>query len=80
MVIDTIVIEIGVSAKIGVSGDTLVINVVNNADTKILDTNNPRLRITRFKGCKYSFVNTSKSKITLINSTSSNLTCMYANI
>lgn len=69
-----IVIAIGVSAKIGVKGDSLVINIVNNADTRILDTKRPLLRMTRFKGCKYSFVNTNKSNITLINNTNSNLT------
>lgn len=78
MVTERMVIQIGVTDNVGASGVNCVNSVVHKAETKILLTNKPRLRITRLSGCKYSLMNTRIRRRTLINSTSSRRTCKYA--
>jgi hypothetical protein len=71
--IDTMVNTMGVLDKTMVSDNSRVTRVVNKAETRILDINNPLLRIILFNGRTYSLTKTRVSNVTLMMNNSSSL-------
>lgn len=71
--IDTMVNTMGVLDKTMVSDNIRVTRVVNKAETRMLDINNPLLRIILFNGRTYSLTKTRVSSVTLMMNNSSSL-------